>query len=187
MNVLRLFARSLIRLIRLTWLSFKFPNLTIEPPSLIKYDDIGAIKMGDNVYIGAFSELIIIKNSSYSSVDGKLTIGNRVVIGKGANIRAAGGEIVIGDACLLAQNVSLIAANHLLDSSYYYRDQPWNPTRVGIIIGKNVWLGAGVIVLPGVEIGDSSVIAAGAVVTKPVPENQIWAGVPAHFVRDVDL
>jgi len=186
MNALRLFVRSLIRVIRLTWLSFKFPSLKIESPTLIKFDYIDAISMGDDIYIGAFSEVVVFKKSSSSPVEGKLTIGNRVVIGKGANIRAAGGEIIIGDACLLAQNVSLIAANHLLDKSCYYRDQPWDPTKVGVTIGKNVWLGAGVTVLPGVKIGDNSVIAAGAVVAKQVPENQIWAGVPARFVRGID-
>ena len=56
-----------------------------------------------------------------------------------------------------------------------------------IHIGKNVWLGANVTVLPGVTINNGSIIAAGAVVTKDVPANMIAAGVPAKVIREVKL
>ena len=55
-----------------------------------------------------------------------------------------------------------------------------------MVIGKNVWLGASVTVVPGVTIGDNAVIAAGAVVTKDVPANTIAAGVPAKVIRELD-
>ena len=55
-----------------------------------------------------------------------------------------------------------------------------------VVIGKNVWLGASVTVVPGVTIGDNAVIAAGAVVTKDVPANTIAAGVPAKVIRELD-
>lgn len=54
-----------------------------------------------------------------------------------------------------------------------------------IRIGNNVWLGANVTVLPGVTIGDNAVVAAGAVVTKDVPENMIVAGVPAKILKSI--
>lgn len=164
-------------------LSSRYPSLKMERPIIIKFDNIDAVEFGRDVYVGPFSEIIVFEHTSSSSICGRLVVGDRVVIGKGANIRAAGGEIYIGDGSLLAQNVSLIAANHSLNSNEFYRDQPWNTQRVGVVLRKNVWLGTGVIVLPGVEIGENSVIAAGAVVTKNVPSNQIWAGVPARFVR----
>lgn len=54
-----------------------------------------------------------------------------------------------------------------------------------IHIGKNVWMGANVTILPGVTVGDRAIIAAGAVVTKDVPANKVVAGVPAKVIRDV--
>ena len=56
-----------------------------------------------------------------------------------------------------------------------------------IHIGQNVWIGAGAIILPGVTIGDNSVIAAGSVVTKDVPENSVFGGNPAKFMKYIDL
>lgn len=178
--------RFIYGLYRITRLRGRNPTLKIEGPTVIKFDNINVVNFGKDVYIGPFSEIIIFENTPSSSVRGRFSAGDRVVIGKGANIRAAGGEIVIGEGALLAQNVSLIAANHSLNTDVFFRDQPWDSTRVGVILKKNVWLGTGVIVLPGVEIGENSVIAAGAVVTKNVPDNQVWAGVPARFVRNLD-
>ncbi len=54
-------------------------------------------------------------------------------------------------------------------------------------IGKRVWLGANVTILPGVTIGNGAIIAAGAVVTKDVKENTVVAGVPAKYIRDIEL
>lgn len=54
-----------------------------------------------------------------------------------------------------------------------------------IIIGKNVWIGANVTILGGVTIGDNSVVAAGSVVNKDVPENTVAAGVPARVIKSI--
>jgi carbonic anhydrase/acetyltransferase-like protein (isoleucine patch superfamily) len=185
-SVLAHFVRFVYGHYRLCRLRSRFQNIKIEGPTIIKFDNIDAVNFGKDVYIGPFSEIIVIETTPSSGVRGRFVVGDRVVIGKGANIRAAGGEIVIGEGSLLAQNVSLIAANHSLNTAIFFRDQPWDASRVGVVLKKNVWLGTGVIVLPGVEIGENSVIAAGAVVTKNVPNNQVWAGVPARFVRNLD-
>jgi acetyltransferase-like isoleucine patch superfamily enzyme len=182
-TILRSFFRYSFRFYRLAQLNYKFPSLKIDTPIEIIYDSVSAFSFGNNICIGPFSEIVALKYTSFSTVEGKLTIGDRVIIGKGANIRAAGGRIDIGEGALFAQNVSLIASNHLFKPDILYRDQVWDTNRIGIIINKNVFLGTGVIILPGVEVGENSIIAAGSVVTKCVPSNQVWGGIPARCIK----
>lgn len=182
-NMLGLVARSVLGYYRLAKLRSRHPTLVFEMPIKIKFDRLDALRLGENISIGAFSEIVVYESTSFSPIKGALEIGDKVIIGSGANIRAAGGSIVIGECALLAQDVSLIAANHVLNTTGLYRDQPWDSNRVGVVVGRNVWIGAGVKVLPGVVIGENSVIGAGSVVTKNVPSNQLWAGVPARYIR----
>ncbi len=55
-----------------------------------------------------------------------------------------------------------------------------------VVIGKNVYLGANVVICQPVHIGDNSAVAAGAVVTKNIPEGEIWGGVPARFIKKIE-
>ena len=181
------FAKFIYGHYQLIRLRRRFTNLKIEGPTIIKFDNIDAVKFGNDVYIGPFSEIIIKATALSSTIHGRLEVGDRVVIGKGANIRAAGGEIIIGEGALLAQNVSLVAANHSINPPAFYRDEPWDSTRVGVTICRNVWIGAGATVLPGIVVGENSVIAAGSVVTKNIPSNQIWAGVPARCIKKLRM
>lgn len=89
-------------------------------------------------------------------------------------------DIVIGKNCQIATCVQFITAEHPLEPTP--RREGWESGRP-ITIGDNVWLGAGVIVLPGVTIGDNTVVGAGAVVTKDLPANVIAVGTPARVLR----
>jgi acetyltransferase-like isoleucine patch superfamily enzyme len=60
---------------------------------------------------------------------------------------------------------------------------PQTTVKEKIVIGQDVWLGCNVVVLKGVSIGDGAVVAAGAVVTKSIPANEIWGGVPAKYIK----
>lgn len=89
--------------------------------------------------------------------------------------------VYFGRNVLLAPGVKIISANHSLD---YSREAEKSPP---IKIGDHVWLGANVIVLPGVEIGDGCVVAAGSVVTRSFLENKIIiAGNPARKIKTVE-
>ncbi len=89
-------------------------------------------------------------------------------------------EIRIGAKCQIAPRVSILTATHPVEPGP--RADGWESGEP-ITIGDNVWLGAGVIVLPGVTIGDNTVIGAGAVVTKDIPANVVAVGNPARVIR----
>ena len=77
----------------------------------------------------------------------------------------------------------IISANHCIDDpDRLVRDQGF--TGAPIVIGRDVWIGCHVTILPGVTIGDKAVIGAGAVVTGAVPGGEIWAGVPAKKIGE---
>jgi len=91
------------------------------------------------------------------------------------------GGITIGDDALIGPKVNLITINHIMDPA-----KRKSTISKPIVIGKNVWIGAGATVLSGVTIGENSVIAAAAVVTKDVPPNKVVAGVPARIVSSIE-
>ena len=90
------------------------------------------------------------------------------------------GGIEIGDDVLIGQQVVIATLNHAFEP---YKRGDMFPSRVRI--GNRVWIGAHATICPGVTIGDNSVIGAGAVVTKDVPENTVAAGVPARIIRQI--
>lgn len=91
-------------------------------------------------------------------------------------------SVNIGNQCLIADGVSIYDHNHRYgDSNIPIKDQGYETAPVKI--GNNVWLGARVIVLKGVTIGDGVVVGAGAVVTKDVPGGAIVGGNPAKIIR----
>lgn len=94
-----------------------------------------------------------------------------------------GAPITIGDDVLLGPNVGLYTANHALDPRERAAGACWARP---ITIGNSVWIGGGVIILPGVTIGDNSVIGAGSVVTRDVPAGVIVAGNPARVNRTIE-
>lgn len=165
---------------------YRYPDARFSFPINWVCDDFNAMKIGVQVSIGAFSEIVIESTSAYSNICGQLIIADRVAIGAHANIRASGGEIHIGHDCLLAQQVSLIASGHTVSTQGLYRDAPWDTTKTGVFIDENVWIGAGVTVLPGCTIGRNAVVGAGSVVTKSIPANEVWAGIPAKYLRTIN-
>lgn len=108
----------------------------------------------------------------------------------GSNIYANAGlklvddtHIYIGDCTMLGPNVTIATAGHPIDPELRGRGLQYN---LPVHIGKNCWLGAGVIVMPGITIGDNTVIGAGSVVTKDIPAGVVAVGNPCKVLREVD-
>lgn len=115
--------------------------------------------------------------------------GNNVKLGKDVFINYGltildTAMVTIGDGCMLGPNVEIITVTHPVDD-YEMRAGGWEIAHP-VTIGKNVWFGAGVTVLPGVTIGDNAVIGARSVVTSDIPANTIAVGTPARVVREAD-
>ena len=137
------------------------------------------ITLGNNVGIGAFSRIIV--STSLNEIGKGIRIGNNVGIGEYAYLGGAGG-LEIGDDCIVGQYLSCHPENHNYEHlNLLIRHQGVN--RKGIKIGRNCWIGSKVTVLDGVEVGEGSIIAGGAVVTKSFPANSIIGGVPAKLLK----
>ena len=109
--------------------------------------------------------------------------GRHIKIGKGVTINHCCtfldlGGITLEDDVMLGPKVNLITENHPIDPS-----QRKNLNLKSILIKKNAWIGTGATILPGVTIGENSIVAAGAVVNKDVAANTIVAGIPAKVIK----
>ena len=121
---------------------------------------------------------------SYSCINnavGDVIIGDHTRIGLHNTII---GPVSIGNDVNLAQGITVTALNHNFDDATKRIDEQGVSTKP-VVIGNDVWIGANVVVLPGVTIGSHCVVAAGAVVTKDVPDRTIVAGVPAKVIKTI--
>jgi maltose O-acetyltransferase len=145
------------------------------------------VKLSSNARISPFAD---IKGAAYL---GDVVIGREVVIGVGTYVNSGDVSAAnIGKYCSIAYNVLIGPTEHLPD---HWTTSPFEAVAAGCtaesttrdvpspVIEDRVWLGANVIVLRGVRVGSGAIIAAGAVVTKDIPPNEIWGGVPAKFLR----
>lgn len=92
-------------------------------------------------------------------------------------------HIYVGDYTMIGPNVTIATAGHPILPELREKNYQYN---IPVHIGKNCWLGAGVIVLPGVTIGDNTVIGAGSIVTKDIPANVVAVGNPCRVLREIN-
>ena len=112
---------------------------------------------------------------------GDVTIGNHTRIGIHCTVI---GPVCIGNHVNLAQGITVTALNHNFEDTTKRIDEQGISTKP-VVIGDDVWIGANAVILPGVTIGRHVVVAAGAVVTKDVPDNCVVGGVPAKVIKQL--
>jgi len=156
------------------------------------------MKMGENCHIGKIDINLANSVSLGHSVsiesgvvfqyagpyrDGfAIEIGDDCFIGTHTHLNIQNG-VRIGNHCMIAAGCRMVDNEHgFNDSEIPMHQQP--TFSAPIVLEDNVWIGANAVILKGVHIGTGSIIGAGAVVNRPVPPMEIWAGVPARKIRD---
>lgn len=147
-----------------------------------------ALQLSLEILGGGASRIVIGDNFSardyvilhVSGDKAQLTIGNDVFINDGTKVNVRQ-HISIGDGCIIGQNVLMYDHDHNIYSS----DRRTNFICKEIVIGNNVWIGSGVIILKGVHIGDNAVIGAGTIVTKDVAANTVYLNKRTEFSKTI--
>jgi virginiamycin A acetyltransferase len=157
--------------------------LKIDPTAQISpMADIEVSKRGTLIQIGPRTMVDAFVKIKPAGGAGEVVIGADCAINSGT-VMYTGNGIRIGDAVLIAANCTLAPTNHEFgDVGKRIRDQGFQPSRGGIVIEDDVWLGANVVVLDGAVIGRGCVVAAGAVVRGILEPYSIYAGAPAQRV-----
>jgi acetyltransferase-like isoleucine patch superfamily enzyme len=156
-------------------------RLTAEMNKL-SFDDVAKVRELFSELTGRkVDDTFILIPPFYSAYGRDIRVGHKVFINQCCTIYDMGG-VDIADRVMIGPNVSIITSGHPLQPSErraYIEAKP-------IVIEENVWIAAGATILGGVTVGENSVVAAGAIVTKDVPPNSFVAGVPAKIVRSLE-
>lgn len=158
--------------------------VNIHPAALISQDArIYPSQKGTKISIGAYSEIydfVVIKPVGGM---GDIDIGEHCYINAHCTLYSGHG-ITLEDYVLLAPGVVIAGSNHAYSSlECEIRKQGFSPTKGGVYIERDVWVGANAVILDGAYIESGAVIAAGSVVRGRVGKNEIWGGVPAKFIK----
>lgn len=148
------------------------PSVRIQG-DLVKIEERLTLKKGVNLDLGVIVWI--------GEQEGLVVLGERVYVGPYSYLGTFDHTLEIGEDTMVGAHSYIITENH----STKRQDIPYGQQGYAgdnVKIGKNVWIGCHVTVLPGVSIGDHAVIGAGAVVTKNVPAGETWAGVPAKKI-----
>ena len=137
-----------------------------------------------------FHDTAEIRPGAYVVGCSKVYIGKRVVLRPGTMLFAEAHDletsITLEDDVMLGSGVQIYVSNHRFDSpNVSLMDQGHSKTKP-VILRKGCWIGANVILLPGVEIGANSVVGAGSIVTKSIPSRVVAAGNPAKIIKILD-
>ena len=142
-----------------------------------KISVLGSMKLEENNMINTDCN-IFIKSGEFYMAENSYLNNNCTVIGIG--------NIKINKNVMIGPNCNLISGNHkFIKNGIPYIQQ--GDSEGTICIEENVWIGANSIILPNVSIKRGAVVAAGAVVTKDIPEYEVWGGNPAKFIKSIKL
>ncbi len=150
-------------------------NVTVDDDVTLDAKGSGGIVLGDDVYLG--------RGVHFACTDGSIRVGSFVSIGPGVYV-AAKGEVTIGSYVGIGPRAMLISGGHAIEADAAGTPMLRQPRSAKpIVVGDDLLIGAGAIVLEGTTIGSGAVVAAGAVVAGDVPPRAIVGGIPARVLR----
>lgn len=165
-------------------------NNVIGKPKLVSptlFIGKGTITIKDTVEVGYFPSPFYYNSVNHIEArfkEASIEIKDNVRINNSFTIIAEKGAITIGEKCLIGTEVFIV--NSDFHELHPEKRNSGNHKSKNVVIGNNVFIGSRVTILKGVTVGDNSVIASGAVVTKSFPENSIIAGNPAAVVKQIN-
>jgi len=154
--------------------------------NLIKLkNEIAQSKLENNIKkLKKYGTLNDINRETHIICPERVEIGSYIYIGPGAYISGWGG-VSIANGTIIGPNLAIHSANHnFKNSKYIPYDETFDFRKV--TIGENVWIGANVIIVPGAEIGEGCIVAAGTVVSGNIPPLSIIAGNPCKVIKQRD-
>lgn len=159
---------------------------------LADYEDAGKRESILRELFGTVGENVLVDAPLYCDHGDNIFIGDNVVIGMNCTF-VDNQEIHIGNQVMIASNVQIYTASHpVLPKERLVPDWKERGTTFfrtyarPVVIRDNAWIGGGCIILPGVTVGENSVVGAGSVVTRDVPDNCVAAGNPCRVLRSLD-
>jgi virginiamycin A acetyltransferase len=160
------------------------PDCHVEPDAEISdHAVISPSVRGSQFIVGSRSRIADFAVIRFVGGSGDIVIGADCEINEFC-VFYSGNGIQLQDKVIMGPGCRFMPMNHELTSTELpIRDQGFAPSRGGIDVDEDVWLGANVVLLDGVKIGRGAVIAAGAVVRGVVPPLEVWGGIPARFIR----
>ncbi len=180
------FPLTLLNFIILKSSKVRYKRIVIK--GVLFISNAGRVEFGDRVRINSSRFKNIIGGDHRTSIivkkDAFLKLGENVRISNSAIYCAK--NIVIGDNTMIGGSTKIWDTDfHPLNSTERLNNPNAGFVAKPVIIGNNAFIGAFSIILKGTQIGDNSIIGAGSVVSGTVPENQIWAGNPARFIKNI--
>ncbi|WP_341221453.1 acyltransferase [Polaribacter atrinae] len=168
--MIRFLKNIIVYLLPYRWAYKQFTKASLQA----SYIDFLKFKFGINKRYWPAHQNCIIANED------KIFIGINSLVGRPGNYIQGGGEVYIGNYVRFAVNVGILSVNHdLYDQRLYNRKK--------VIIGNYTWVGMNSVILPGVELGVRTIVAAGSVVTKSFPEGYcVIGGTPAKIIKKLD-
>jgi acetyltransferase-like isoleucine patch superfamily enzyme len=147
----------------------------------LTFDDADAVRALFSELIGKkVDESFFLIPPFYTTGGSDISVGRNVFVNQNCTFYDLGG-LDIGDDVMIGPNVSLITSGHPIEPAQRRACVIAKP----IVIERNVWIAAGATIIGGVTVGENSVVAAGAVVTRDVPPNSLVGGNPARVIRSV--
>lgn len=136
-----------------------------------------------------FAESAEFRPGAYAICCSKISLGRRVVIRPGtllhADSREEGAGITIEDDTMLGPGVQIYVSNHRFDDPDISIIDQGHYDSMPVLLKRGCWIGANAVILPGVTIGENSVVGAGSVVTKSIPDRALAVGNPVKVIRNI--